>query len=61
MSDIMIKPSAMIAAGAKLSLIERSLWNILFKTAFNKLALDVMHEISEQEMLSYFPYETRNT
>lgn len=57
----MIKPSAMIAAGAKLSLIERSLWNILFKTAFNKLALDVMHEISEQEMLSYFPYETRNT
>ncbi len=61
MSDILIKPSATIAAGAKLSLIERSLWNILFKKAFDKLALNIVHEISEQELLSYFPYETRNT
>ena len=51
----------MIAVEAKLSLIERDLWNILFKTAFNKLALNIVHEISEQELLSYFPYETRNT
>lgn len=56
----MIKPSAIIAVSAKLSLIERQLWNILFYKAWTKLETQDIFQISMQDILHFFPYDTKN-
>lgn len=56
----MIKPSAIIAVNAKLSLIERQLWNILFYKAWPKLETQDIFQVSMQDILHFFPYETKN-
>lgn len=61
MKNIIYKPSALISIQADLPLIARQLWNILFIKAYEQLKTEEFHEITEQDILAYFPYETRNT
>lgn len=61
MKDEVIKASGSIHIPHKLTLIQQQLWNILLGTAFHNLKTKQIHEISEQDLLEYFPYETRNT
>ncbi len=61
MKKDVIKPSPAIALKADLTLIERQLWNILFAKAYDTLKTQDTFTISEQDILAYFPYETRNT
>lgn len=56
----MIKPSAIIAVSAKLSLIERQLWNILFYKAWSKLETQDIFQVSMSDILHFFPYDTKN-
>ena len=61
MKDIVAKPSATIAIKADLNLLERQLWNILFAHSYQNLATQEVYEVSENILLSYLPYKTRNT
>lgn len=61
MKDEVIKASGAIHIPHKLTLIQQQLWNVLLANAFHELKNKQVHEISEQELLDYFPYETRNT
>lgn len=62
MKKDVIKPRAAIQiANGSLTLIQRQLWNILFAKAFDKLKEEQRYSVTEKDLLSYFPYETRNT
>ena len=58
-SDV-LKPSPMIACKADLNKIDRYLWNVLYTKAYDHLKSKDVFEVSEQILLGYFPYETRN-
>lgn len=60
MKHEMVKPSPVIACKADLTKIERQLWNVLYAKAYDHLSIQDVFEITEQDLLAYFPYETRN-
>ncbi len=61
MKQEVIKASAAIHIPHKLTLVQQQLWNVLLAKSFHELDQKEEHELTEQDLLSYFPYETRNT
>ena len=61
MKKEVIKASGAIAIPHKLTLIQQQLWNVLLANAHPYLKDKEVFEVSEKDLLSYFPYETRNT
>lgn len=61
MKTQLVKHSATIAMPHKLTMIQQILWNVCIANAYDDLETKSVYYISEKDLLSYFPYKTRNT
>lgn len=57
----LIKASGSIHIPHKLNLDQQRLWNVCLAHAYHDLGIKEVHTISETDLLSYYPYETRHT